>query len=154
MQREDENDPQELTRKEQMSQLLGETARAWRFALDRRLAPLGLSRSQWLVLFHAGRAASPLTQTELAQRVGVEGPTLVGLLDRMEREGWIERRPDPSDRRCKVVCLTGKACDIRHRIEDAASRLREELLDGLPEQDLDRIIDILAQIKQRALDSR
>ncbi len=154
MQKSDEKRQQDLTRNEHMSQLLGETARAWRFALDRRLAPLGLSRSQWLVLFHAGRSEDPLTQTELAQRVGVESPTLVGLLDRMEREGWIERRPDPSDRRCKVVCLTERANEIRHQIEETASRLREELLEGLPEEAIDRIIDILAQIKQRALNSR
>lgn len=150
-----ENDSRrDIARHEHMSQLLGETARAWRFALDRRLAPLGMSRSQWLVLFHAGRVDTPPTQTELAQRVGVESPTLVGLLDRMEREGWIERRLSQQDRRCKVVCLTQKAEQVRHEIEKVASQLREELLDGLADTDIDRMIEVLAHLKYRANQSR
>lgn len=154
MQKGDTQNPQTLERKERVSQLLGETARAWRFALDRRLAPLGMSRSQWLVLFHAGRNQQPLTQKELAQRAGVESPTLVGLLDRMEREGWIERRPDPTDRRCKTVCLTPKAHRVRDQIESAASSLREDLLSGLADADIDRMIETLARIKDRATESR
>lgn len=144
----------EPARYEYMSQLLGETARAWRFALDRRLAPLGMSRSQWLVLFHTGKSDEPPTQTELAQKVGVESPTLVGLLDRMEREGWIERRPSEADRRCKVVCLTEKAEQVSHEIEKAASQLREELLNGLQDNDIDRMIELLAHLKHRANQSR
>ncbi|WP_097458749.1 MarR family winged helix-turn-helix transcriptional regulator [Mangrovitalea sediminis] len=133
---------------EQFSQLLGETARAWRFELDRRLQPLGLSKSQWLVLLHAGgNGGDELTQKQLAGRVGVEGPTLVGLLDRMERDQWIERRSSPHDRRSKTVHLTAKALNTRQKIEEVATALRKELLAGIDEQDIDTCKRVLTHIR-------
>lgn len=134
---------------EQFSQLLGETARAWRFELDRRLQPLGLSKSQWLVLLHAGgNGGGELTQKQLAARVGVEGPTLVGLLDRMERDQWIERRPSPNDRRSKTVHLTDKALNTRQKIEAVAGQLRKELLAGVAEQDIAACKRVLTHIRE------
>ena len=89
--------------------LLGETARAWRTRLDQRLRPLGLSQAKWLVLLHLNLAKADLTQRELSARLGIEGPSLVRLLDRMEADGWVERRVSPSDRRAKTVHPTAKA---------------------------------------------
>jgi len=117
-------------------QLLGETARLWRAALDRRLAPLGLSQAQWLVLLHVSRAEDGLTQKELARASGVEAPTMVGLLDRMARNGWVERIPCPSDRRSKLVHLTERAQGLIHQIEEASQGLRAELLGGLSEAEI------------------
>ena len=127
----------EIDDQEQFSQLLGETARAWRLALDRRLGPLGMSQSQWLVVLHLGRAREDLSQKELANRVGIECPTLVGLLDRMEREDWIVRRPSPTDRRSKTVHLTAKAEQVRQEVETLAADLQQELLHDLSQDDID-----------------
>ena len=55
--------------------LVGETARLWRYALDQRLQPLGLSQAKWLVLLHLSRE-NGLMQKQLARRVGIEPPTL------------------------------------------------------------------------------
>lgn len=139
-----------MTDVEHFGQLLGETARAWRFALDRRLQPLGLSGARWLVLLHLARSGEALAQKQLAGRVGIGGPGLVGLLDRMARDGWIERRERGDDRRSKAVHLTPKARRVIPRIEAAATQLRRELLRDLPEVELRRCIDVLGRIKDEA----
>lgn len=131
-------------------QLLGETARAWRAVLDRRLQPLGLSGARWLVLLHVARAGETLVQKELARRVGIGGPALVGLLDRMARDGWIERRAHGEDRRRKAVHLTQKARRVIPRIEASAAELRDELLRDLPRAELQRCMRLLSRIKREA----
>src|SRR5213080_1496081 len=68
--------------------LLGGTARAWRMKLDQRLKPMGLSQAKWRTLIHLSRAPEPLTQSQIAERTGIEEPTLVSLLHRLEKEGW------------------------------------------------------------------
>lgn len=136
--------------REHFGLLLAETARAWRYALDARLQPLGLSRAQWMVLLHVGRADEPLTQTVLARRSGVEGPTMAGLLDRMERTGWIERRVGETDRRSKTVHLTDTARRLSRRIERIAGELRAELVDDIPDEELARCAQLLARIRGRA----
>ena len=81
------------------------TARAWRTKLDQRLRPLGFSQGKWRTLMNLSRGGDKLTQKEIAERMGIEEPTLAGLLNRLESDGWIERRESPADRRCKIVHL-------------------------------------------------
>ena len=135
---------------ERFGQLLGETARAWRHALDRRLRPLGLSGARWLVLLHLARADQPLTQKELAHRVGIESPTLVGLLDRMAKDGWVERRPSDQDRRSKTIHLTSQAHRAIDQIEAVAAELRRDLLRDLSDQELRRCMQVLVRIRRGA----
>jgi Transcriptional regulators len=129
------------------SLLLHETARFWRQRLDRRLKLLGLSQSQWLVLLKLPPEGS--TQKVLAEAVGVEGPTLVGLLDRLEGNGWIERRACPDDRRAKRVLLTPKAQETRATVQQVASGLRQEILAGIDESRVEQCTAVLAEIRQR-----
>lgn len=139
-----------MTDNENLGQLLARTARAWQYALDARLQPLGLSRAQWTVLLHAGRAGKPLTQTQLARLSGVEGPTMARLLDRMERAGWIERHVGKTDRRSKTVHLTATARRLERRVEGLAAELRAELLYDIPHDDIARCMQLLARIGTRA----
>ena len=67
--------------------LLGGAARAWRLKLDQRLKPIGLSQAKWRTLLHLSSAKGALTQSEVAARLGIEEPTLVNLLHRLERAG-------------------------------------------------------------------
>ena len=85
--------------------LLGGTARAWQMKLDQRLKPMGLSQAKWRTLIHLSRAPEPLTQSQIAERTGIEEPTLVSLLHRLEKEGWVMRKNSARDRRCKTVHL-------------------------------------------------
>jgi len=139
--------PDWMLEPEYLGQLMAETARLWRSALDRRLAPLGLSRAQWQVLLHVVRNQEPMTQKEVARRVGVEAPTLVGLLDRMERNGWIERSPCDHDRRSKTVHLTEHALGLIDQIEAIAGELRQELISGLSRKELDCCLRVLSHLR-------
>lgn len=117
------------------SLLLQDTARAWRLKLDQRLRPLGLSQAKWRTLVLVDRSGGGINQKELADRLGIEGPTLVRLLDRLEADAWLERRPAPQDRRLKQVYLRPKAGEMLRHIEAVAAELRRELLAGIdPEQ--------------------
>jgi MarR family transcriptional regulator for hemolysin len=131
---------------EDLGILVGETARLWRYTLDQRLQPLGLSQAKWLVLVHLSRD-NGLIQKNLAIRVGVEAPTLVGLLDRMAEDGWITRRESSEDRRSKTVHLTTKAQETLKQIRGTAAQLRRELLTGIPPKDIERCAAVLEQIK-------
>ena len=129
------------------SALLHETARLWRQRLDRRLKHLGLSQSQWMVLLKLPRDG--LTQKVLADAVGIEGPTLVGLLDRLERNGWIERGVCQDDRRAKRVVLTPKAKETRAGVRRIASALRRDILAGIDEARVEQCTALLTEIKQQ-----
>jgi MarR family transcriptional regulator for hemolysin len=132
---------------ESFGMLMGETARLWRYALDQRLQPLGLTQAKWLVLLHLSRE-NGLIQKDLAIRVGVEAPTLVVMLDRMAEDGWITRRESSDDRRSKTVHITAKAQDVLKQIRTTATQLRRELLAGIAPKDIERCSDVLAQIKR------
>jgi MarR family transcriptional regulator for hemolysin len=130
--------------------LLHGTARAWRLKLDERLKPMGLSQAKWRTLLHLSVAPRRLTQSEIAARLGIEEPTLVTLLHRLERDGWIRRRHSPDDRRCKIVRLGRRARGVIAQINQTANELRRELLADIPELQLRTCIRVLTQIHQRA----
>ncbi|TBU73427.1 MarR family transcriptional regulator [Pseudomonas daroniae] len=115
---------------------LAQLSRSWRAELDRRLAGLGLSQARWLVLLHIGRFAELPTQRELAQSVGVEGPTLARLLDSLEAQGLVSRQAVPEDRRAKKIALCPPALPLIEQIEAISTQVREELFAGIDEDDL------------------
>ena len=139
-----------MANNESIGFLLSETARIWRNKLDQRLRPQGLSQAKWLVLVHLNMAKSELTQKELSERLGIEGPSLVRQLDRMETDGWVERRASITDRRAKTIHLTAKATEMIREIKRIATQLRGELLSDISPEELGLVSDVLQRIKQRA----
>src|SRR5215217_5472071 len=135
---------------EKFGQLLHGTARAWRQKLDERLKPMGLSQAKWRTLMHLSLAGDALTQAEIAARLGVEEPTVVTLLHRLERENWITRSNSVLDRRCKMVLLGRRAMRVIGQINSTAETLRHELMEGIPISDLQICMKVLASIRDRA----
>lgn len=135
---------------ETLGRLLHGSARAWRLTLDDRLKPMGLSQAKWRTLLHLSIARGALTQSEIAARLGVEEPTLVPLLHRLETDGWVVRRNSAHDRRCKTVHLERRASRIIGRINATARELRRELTAEIPERDLQTCMRVLARIQERA----
>ncbi|THT98470.1 MarR family transcriptional regulator [Lampropedia puyangensis] len=80
--------------------------RRWRHTLDVRLAEQGLSDAVWTPLMHLYRLGDGLSQSALAASVGIEGSSLVRLLDALVAQGLVERQPHPTDRRIKQLYLT------------------------------------------------
>ena len=126
------------------------TARAWRTKLDQRLRPLGLSQGKWRTLMHLSQGGNKLTQKQIAERMGIEGATLAGLLDRLETDGWVERRDSAQDRRCKTVHLQRRSKSVLEKIFNAAHDLRMELIEDISQRDLKTCIKVLSKIREKA----
>jgi MarR family transcriptional regulator for hemolysin len=135
---------------ETLGVLLHGTARAWRLKLDERLKPLGMSQARWRTLLHLSWADQPITQTEIAARLGIEEPTLVNLLHRLEAAGWVKRTSAPHDRRCKTVTLQRGARRVINQINATAGALRHELISGIPRRDVAVCVRVLSRIRDRA----
>jgi len=127
---------------------LARVARQWRTRLDGQFRGLGLTQARWRTLIELS-ANGPVTQRDLAGYLGVEGPTLVRLLDGLETKGLIERRACPDDRRAKLVHLTKAAGPVLDEIRDIADETRRKILAGIPSQDLTVARQVLATIAER-----
>ena len=130
--------------------LLHGTARAWRLKLDERLKPMGLSQAKWRTLMHLSVAPGPLTQAEIASHLGIEEPTLVTLLHRLEGDRWVARKSSLHDRRCKTVHLAPRAHRVIAQIRATAFELRHELLDDIPASELRTCMRVLDRIRKKA----
>ena len=135
---------------EQFGPLLHGVAHAWRLKLDQRLKPMGLSQAKWRTLLHLSIAEAPLTQAEVASRLGIEEPTLASLLHRLEKSGWIVRRDAEHDRRCKTVHLGKRARGVISEISATAADLRRELLEDIPSEELRTCMRVLERVRDKA----
>lgn len=116
---------------ERFSAALHNTARSWRLAVDRRLKDLGMSQASWMTVAVAAKAREPLPQIELANRVGVEGATMVAMLDRLAKAGLVVRTPSETDRRVKLVSLTPLGIQLYAKVRTEADAVRRKLLGGI-----------------------
>ena len=123
------------------------TAHDWRTALDRRLRPMGLSRATWMLLAQVEKLHAP-SQTELAERLGLEGASVVRLVDRLEKEGLVERRSG-TDRRVKTIHFTAKGQSLSTEIWRVAATLRTELFHDVPPDDLAQASALLQRLHGR-----
>ena len=127
-------------------------AQAFQKALNEELLPHGITVRQsqvlgWLVL------EGKLSQVELAAKMMIEPPTLVGILDRMERDGWISRVGCPEDRRKKIIRIRPEAATAWEKIVQCARRVRGRATDGLSTQQL-RTLKKLLRLVNRNLGPR
>jgi MarR family transcriptional regulator for hemolysin len=134
---------------EELAVLMRDLNRMMRAAVDRRLEPLGLSQAQWRPLLVLHRAGQPLTQIELARQLDIEAPTLVRLLDRLERKQWIERRPIAGDRRIRHIVLTASACELIRTILPLVRSVRDEAFADLDADQRLACLRALQQVRDR-----
>ncbi|MDE2368130.1 MAG: MarR family transcriptional regulator [Burkholderiales bacterium] len=133
---------------ERFSAALHHSARAWRLAVDRRLKDLGLSQAGWMTI--AVVAKAPRSQTEIARHVGVEGATMVAMLDRLAKAGLITRAPSPTDRRVKLVELTDAGRLLYAQVRREADAVRHRLLAGIDAASLEDAARLLEQLHAAA----
>ncbi len=129
---------------------IAEAKRLCTQAMDMRMRPLGMSQATWRTLFFLDRHGEGLTQRALAEYMGIEGPTLVRLLDNLERSGLVERRPSPTDRRANTLHLTAKARPVLKTIHRIAEELRAEFFDGIDESALRLVRDVMDRMAGNA----
>ena len=130
--------------------LLNDVARLLRTAYDRRIRKLGLTRAQWWVLTHLFRGDG-VSQSELAETLEIEKPTLGRLLDRLEEKGWVRREHDARDRRVWRVHLTAEVEPALRTMRAIAAELRRDALAGIPAAERERFVDALLSIKANLL---
>ena len=126
--------------------LLHDVSRLMRTVFDRRGREIGLTRSQWWVLTML-YAKEGVTQSELADFMDLEKPTLGRLLDRMQEKEWIERRPDSHDRRVNRLFLTEKVQEIMRALRKTAADVRKDALGNMATIEREDFIDTLIKIK-------
>jgi len=112
---------------------------------QRALLFLGLTRAQCKVLGYLARNEG-INQAGLADLLEIKPMTLVRQIDRMEGDGWIERRPQPGDRRARRLVLTDKARPILARILDLSNEVRAESFAGLSKDDGKQLIELLRRV--------
>lgn len=115
--------------------------------LNEELAPYGITFRQFQVLawlFYTG----DLSQAELSQRLMIEPPTLSGILDRMQREGWIQRRPSDTDRRRKVVRLQPSARAVWEKVVVCLTGMRDRATENMSGRDVETLKRLLSKVQE------
>ncbi len=109
----------------------------------------GLTGGQWKAVMVLA-ISDGLNQRELADLIFVEAPTLVPILDRMEKDGFVKRATDPEDRRTNRVYLTPKSKKLVSVITDCILDFRKTITKDIPEKDLEIARLVLKQLSQNA----
>lgn len=139
--------PESVAVTDQIGLTLTRIARGWRTKMDTRLAALGLTQAKWVTLYHLAVLNRPLMQCDLASEIGIEGPTLVRLLDGLEKLDLIVRLPSPHDRRGKMIHLTKTALPLIAEINRISADIKEGIFRDIPETELCQCYDVLIKLQ-------
>lgn len=116
-------------------------------AMNEELAAHGITFRQWEVLALISLTGEQ-SQSELAERMKIEAPTLVGVLDRMERDGWIQRVPDQKDRRRKLIHPTERVEPVWNKMVECALRTRRRALQDFSQAEIDQMRGFLQRMRR------
>jgi MarR family transcriptional regulator for hemolysin len=134
----------------EIGRLITLLARIWRRESDQALSDHGLSYATAIPLLVLSRQGDNVRQGVLADELGIEGPSLVRLIDLLQAEGLVERREDPTDRRAKTLHLT-KAGEAKvEETNRILRRVRASLLKDIGADELAITFETLQRIEQRA----
>jgi MarR family transcriptional regulator for hemolysin len=134
---------------ERFSAAVHGTARGWRLLIDKQLKHLGIGQAGWMTIAMIAKSHDPMSQRALADLVGVEGPSMVSMLDRLEREGLVTRAPSPTDRRVKLVHLTEAGTVLYQQVREQAGAVRAALLGDIDPDQLKAATDLLELLRTR-----
>src|SRR5579863_9250601 len=126
--------------------LLHDVARLIRVDADKRASAHGMTRAQWGILIWLDRQPG-ISQKELAELLEVEPITVARLVDRLERRGMVERRPDPRDRRIWRLHLLEPAHLVLQEINQQRSEMAALLTGGVNDDSLTIMIEALVRMK-------
>ncbi|SFL95977.1 MarR family transcriptional regulator [Marinobacter zhejiangensis] len=120
--------------------------RRWRKLLDERLKDLGVTQARWTTMVYLQKGGEGLTQRELASLMAIENPTLVRLLDSLEEQSLIERRPCQNDRRARRLFLTENGERFMDDLNARAVELRDEMLEGVTDEEVACALKVFQKI--------
>jgi MarR family transcriptional regulator, transcriptional regulator for hemolysin len=125
--------------------LLQEAKRLLSRRFEEKARHYGLTSSQWRAIAQLSRTDG-LTQVALANYLEIEPMTVCRLVDRLEARGFIERIPDPADRRAKLVWLTEKSRSMMDVVREIAFEVYEEAFAGFSESERAALVEGLKRI--------
>ena len=128
--------------------VLSDVARLIRTAFDRRVREMGLTRAQWLVLTRLYRRPGA-SQSELAEMLEMDRASTGRMIDRMEKNGWVERRPDRADRRINRLHLTDEARKVHTVMWAIAEETVDDALSPLSAPEREKYAELTAKVKGR-----
>jgi len=117
------------------------------------LQPFDLSPASGLVLSILADSESPLPPNKIADRLIISRATVTGLLDSLERRGYVQRLPHPSDRRMLLVAPTDTGRQVAQAFRPIVHQHQKVWLEILSESDQQNLIDTLQQLQATLLDS-
>jgi MarR family transcriptional regulator for hemolysin len=129
--------------------------RHWRRCLDSRLANgavfagVTLTAASWSPLIHLQDAGDGISQKDLAARVGIDGSSLVRLIDSLVAQQLVERRPDAQDRRIKKIYLTAQGHQVVEAVRVHLADLEDGLLADLSDDEIEMMLRAFAAIERR-----
>lgn len=135
-------------RKQSPTYLVSQLAKEFARDLQVRASSLGFSAGQFPILVELWEEDG-LTQKQLLERVDVEQATMANTLSRMQRDGLIERKPHPTDRRAQLVFLTPRGLEIKDGAIAAVCATDDALLQGLKRFEKELLLEFI----RRALDN-
>lgn len=122
------------------------TARRFRARFAERAKTTSQTEARWTALYHLGREPGGLIQTELAERMGIQGPTLVRLIDALEAQGLVVRLSAPEDRRAKRVMIQPDGLRMVTEIDVVAAQLRTDAFAGIETDELLTTLKVLEKL--------
>jgi MarR family transcriptional regulator for hemolysin len=135
--------PQGQDLRSAIAQSLLLAGRRWRARLNERLKAIGQTDARCAALAEIAGAPQGVVQRELSQRLGVEEPTVVRLVDALEYGGWVERRAHDLDRRAKIVQITPDAEPLLDQAQVIVAELQAELFGGADPAELAICLKVL-----------
>jgi MarR family transcriptional regulator, transcriptional regulator for hemolysin len=117
------------------------------YVIDQELRKkFGITFGQWKVLIILANNAAGLTQREIADKLALEGPTLIPIIDKLEKDVFVIRKIDPRDRRINRILLTEKAHGFLDDTIECVSQIKKICLDQISEEDISTTKKTLEQM--------
>lgn len=129
--------------------LLRRVTQRWRTLWDAELRGSGQTLGRSRALLTLSQSGGSAMQRDLAEALSVEHPTLVRLLDGLERQGLIRREPVPGNARANRIVLTETASPVVREVEGISEALRERVLHDIPRAELETALRVLSTVSAR-----
>ena len=129
----------------QLGFLFKDVSRRYTRRFEERAQRLALTLPQCRALIHL-QSNEGVSQKRLAELADVDPMTLVRILDRMEADGWVQRRFDPADRRAHTLWLTAEAALVLEQIWQLIIETRAEMLQGLSSEERTVLVTLLERV--------
>ncbi len=130
---------------------LGYLTRRWRKVLDTEFQSSGLTDATWRPLLHLHILGKDIRQKDLAASLGIEGPSLVRLIDSLITKGLIERSEDGRDRRAKLLRLTPEGLILVDRIRKTVTDLEDGLFSSFDDDEIAQFADLVQRLESTVI---